>query len=57
MTLSVQPVETDADLDAFIGLPERLYRGMPGYAAPLDMETRSFLDPKKAPFFKHGKAQ
>jgi hypothetical protein len=55
--LQIRPVRTRADLSAFIKLPRILYRGMPGYAPPLDFERRELLDPKKAPFFQHAEAQ
>jgi hypothetical protein len=29
---------------------------MPGYVAPLDMERSELIDPKKSPFFSHGRA-
>lgn len=52
--ISIEPVRTRRQLREFITLPRRLYDGMPGYVAPLDLERRHLLDPKKSPFFSHG---
>ena len=57
MAPEISAVTTRAELDEFIRLPNRLYEGLPGYVAPLLMERRSILDPKKGPFFKHGRVQ
>ena len=56
MTLTIEPVRNREALKEFIVLPRRLYHGMPGYVAPLDLERRQLLDPKKNPFFNHGSA-
>lgn len=56
MSVTIEPVRSGAQLDAFITLPRRLYEGMAGYVAPLDMERRELLDPNKSPFFRHGRA-
>lgn len=56
MSVMIVPVRSRAQLDEFITLPRRLYGGMPGYVAPLDRERRELLDPKKSPFFLHGRA-
>lgn len=55
--LTIGLVESRRDLAAFIRLPRQLYRGMPGYIAPLDFERRSLLDPRRAAFFKYGRAR
>ena len=57
MPVAISPVVSDADLNAFIRLPNRMYRDFKGYAPPLTIDRRALLDPKKAPFFKHGKVQ
>jgi hypothetical protein len=54
---AIQPVRTREQLAEFIGLPARLYRGMPGYVAPLDRERRELLDPRRSLFFSHGIAK
>lgn len=55
--ISVKPVSGKADLKAFIDLPKQLYRGQPGYVAPLDLERAEALDPRKNPFFSHADVQ
>lgn len=55
--LAIRPVRSRADLTTFITLPRVLYRGMPGYVAPLDFERRQLLDPKKSPYFEHAEVQ
>lgn len=49
----VTPVESKADLNAFIALPKRLYAGHKGYVAPLDLERREAFTPGKNPLFEH----
>lgn len=56
MSLTIEPVRTRKTLGEFIRLPRHLYQGMPGYVAPLDLERRELIDPKKSPFFTHGEA-
>lgn len=55
--LAIRPVRTRAELKTFIALPRLLYRGMPGYVAPLDFERRQLLDPQKSAYFTHAEAQ
>ncbi len=52
--ITVSPVSGSRQLSLFIKLPRKLYDGLPGYLPPLDMEERSMLSPRKAPFFEHG---
>lgn len=40
----------------FIALPRGIYAGERRYIPPLDLERRDLLDPRRAPFFRHGKA-
>jgi hypothetical protein len=56
MTLIIEPVRTRKALGEFIRLPRHIYQEMPGYVAPLDIERRELIDPKKSPFFTHGQA-
>lgn len=56
MSFTIELVRSRAELRDFITLPRRLYRDMQGYVAPLDMERRELIDPKKSPFFSHGRA-
>jgi GNAT superfamily N-acetyltransferase len=44
------------DLDAFLRVPELLYKGDPGFVMPLYMEQRERLTPAKNPFFEHADA-
>jgi hypothetical protein len=55
--LEIRPVRTPADLNAFIRLPHRLYRGHPGYWPAPDVLVRSDLDRAHAPFFAHAEAE
>lgn len=57
MSVQILPVRTQAELDLFIDLPRRLYGRDPRYQAPLTLDRRNLLDPKKASFFSHGEAQ
>ena len=57
MAPEISAAVTRAEINEFIKLPNRLYKGLPGYVEPLLMERRSILDPEKGPFFKHGKVQ
>jgi GNAT superfamily N-acetyltransferase len=54
--LLVTPVRGARDLREFIRLPFRLYRGDPLWVPPLIAERRSFLDPRRNPFFEHADA-
>lgn len=56
MPLTIELVESAAQLEEFVTLPRRIYAGMKGYTPPLDIEQRELLDPKKSPFFSHGVA-
>ncbi|NOY99233.1 MAG: hypothetical protein GXP40_08540 [Chloroflexi bacterium] len=40
----------------FLSLPFRIYRDVPRWVPPLDMEARSVLDPKRHPFYRHSEA-
>jgi hypothetical protein len=51
--LEVTPVETRRQTEAFIRLPGRLSAADPNWIEPLWFERRSFLSPRKNPFFKH----
>ena len=49
----VSPVESKADLKAFIALPRRLFAGHKGYVAHLNSERDEAFSPKKNPLFQH----
>lgn len=53
----VRPVSTAADLNRFIALPYRLFRGDPYWVPPLRMDVRTLLSKKKNPFFQHAEAE
>jgi GNAT superfamily N-acetyltransferase len=57
MTVTIRPVETRKDLDAFIKLPFRLYAGEPNWVPPIIADRRRFFDRSKNPFFEHGEAE
>lgn len=54
--IAVSPVASRRDLQDFLRFPRLLYRGLPGYVAPLDMEREQTLSPEKAPFFQSNEA-
>ena len=53
----VQPVVSGRDLNEFVALPKRLYRGQKGYIAPLDLECKETLSRKKNPYFQHAEGE
>ncbi|MCA3255970.1 MAG: N-acetyltransferase [Alphaproteobacteria bacterium] len=55
--LTIRPVESPADLKAFIELPFRLYRSDPNWVAPLKNEVKDLLTPKGNPWFEHARAR
>jgi len=57
MPVSIRPVASRRDLNAFIDLPFRLRRDDPQWVPPLRFERRAFLDPKKNPWFQHAEAE
>jgi hypothetical protein len=57
MTVTIRPVETRKELDAFIKLPFRLYAGQPNWVPPIIADRKRFLDRSKNPFFEHGEAE
>lgn len=52
-TLIIRPVTTRRQLRQFITLPRHLYKGMPGFVAPLDMEQNDLLNPRRSAVFRH----
>ena len=57
MTITVTPVLTKPDREAFLRLPWRLYRGHKAWVPNLLMLQRDVINPGKNPFFEHGEAQ
>ncbi|HEX5657125.1 MAG TPA: hypothetical protein VFX59_08010 [Polyangiales bacterium] len=56
MSIRIREHRPGRDLDAFLRVPELLYKGDPGFVMPLYMEQRDRLTPKKNPFFQHAEA-
>jgi hypothetical protein len=54
--LQIAAVQSRAELERFIRLPEALSRADPSYVPPLRSERRAALTPKGNPFFKHAEA-
>jgi GNAT superfamily N-acetyltransferase len=40
----------------FLDLPFRIYKDIPGWVPPLQMDERRRLDPKRYPFYRHSRA-
>src|SRR5215831_19032834 len=55
--VTVTPVQSNRDKEAFIHFPYRLYHDDPNWVPPLIMERRDFLSPKKNPWFEFGKVE
>lgn len=57
MSLSVTPVASRADRNAFVDLQYRLNRPDPNWVPPLRTEMRGLIDPRRNPWFGHAEAQ
>ncbi|MBO6575252.1 MAG: hypothetical protein JJ896_07555 [Rhodothermales bacterium] len=55
--VTVTAVSGRRDLKAFIDFPYQLYRDDPYWVAPLRMDVRKLLNPRKNAFFEHGDIQ
>ncbi len=55
--IHIMTVETKADRREFVELSFRLNRGDPAWVPPLKSEAFALIDPRKNPWFEHGKAQ
>ena len=55
--LTIRPVASRADRDAFVDLAWDVYRGDAAWVPPLKSEVHGLLDPKKNPWFGHARAQ
>ncbi len=53
MTIEIREHPLGSNVDAFVRFPNSLFEGDPVYIAPLEMEVRDRLNPKKNPFFEH----
>ena len=55
--LSIRPVESRSDRKAFVDLAWEVYKDDPYWVPPLKDEVHGLLDPKKNPWFGHGRAE
>jgi len=55
--VTIRPAHTSADLKRFIDFPYTLYQDTIYWVPPLRRDIAHTLDPKKNPFFEHGKIQ
>jgi len=56
-TLRIDPVQSTADLDEFIGVPGRIFASDPAWVQPLHLERRLHLSPRTNPYFQHARWQ
>ena len=56
-SLEVLPVASRRQLESFIKLPWKIYKGDPNWVPPLIVEQRTTLNTQKNPFFLHSKIQ
>jgi GNAT superfamily N-acetyltransferase len=49
-------VTTEAQKNEFLDFAKRLYKDDPYWVCPLDFEINNIFNPKKNPFYQHGKA-
>ena len=55
--ITIHPVATQAEKQAFVDLPFRLYNGDPNWVPPLKSDVMATITPGKNPWFEHGEAQ
>jgi GNAT superfamily N-acetyltransferase len=55
--IEIRPVRGRRELNAFIRLPWRLYRGHANWVPPLIAERKRHLDRRRNPFFEHAEAE
>jgi hypothetical protein len=55
--VEVVPVQSKRDLDDFIHLPWRIYKGNPNWVAPLFMTEKQRFSAEHNPFFHHAEVQ
>lgn len=56
-TITIKPVGSAPELDAFIRLPWAIYRDNPAWVPPLVDDQRKFFDKARNPFFRHARGQ
>jgi GNAT superfamily N-acetyltransferase len=54
--IEISEVVSQADCNAFIKFPWKVYKDDPAWVPPLILERKEFLDRKKNPFYLHGDA-
>lgn len=57
MPYRIVPVDSKARAGQFLDVVDRIYAADPVYVRPLDMDIKAVFDPKKNPFFRHGRLQ
>lgn len=55
--IDIVPVTSARDFTRFLRVPTLVYADDPHWVAPLELERRDALSPKKNPYFKHAKHQ
>jgi hypothetical protein len=55
--LTIRQVENRADRKAFVDFAWDVYKNDPNWIAPLKDEVHGLLDPKRNPWFEHGRAR
>ena len=53
MKCSVKAVETKSQMNDFLGLPRKIYRGNPYYVPDMETDVRDWFDPKHNPGLQH----
>jgi GNAT superfamily N-acetyltransferase len=56
MTIEIREHRLGGAIDDFVRFPNELFADDPAYIAPLELEVRDRLNPKKNPFFEHAEA-
>ncbi|MBC7170833.1 MAG: hypothetical protein H5U40_00310, partial [Polyangiaceae bacterium] len=56
MTIEIREHRLGSSIDDFVRFPNELFANDPAYIAPLELEVRDRLNPKKNPFFEHAEA-
>ncbi len=54
--LEVREVRTRRDVRQFVDVPWRIYSEDPQWVPPLRLDVKDFINPRKHPFYRHGRA-
>lgn len=54
-TLVIRQIQSGRDRGRFARMPAPIYANDPNWVSPLHMEIKAFINPRKHPFYKHGK--